>query len=210
MFVTAVLSSEIICIIPPPSGFNSRAAQIAEFVLAVPCCPVQLNSMLCYGSISAKLAYFASRPLHVAECPNHQTNAGKLQGATSISASIDGGAVTTSPIMGGATKWQLTLPATAGNLEPHTIKVTAAGGGSTFSATLVDVLFGESVLCSGQSNMCFSTNQMTGAHDEIELAGAPRFRNVRLFTVAPTCVFTLKPRLLLRSACSVMFYQSRW
>ena len=34
--------------------------------------------------------------------------------------------------------------------------------------------------------MVFSTNQMTGAHDEIMLANASRFRNIRLFTVAPT------------------------
>ena len=37
-----------------------------------------------------------------------------------------------------------------------------------------------------QSNMCFSTNQMTGASTEIALADEPRFQSIRLFTAKPT------------------------
>jgi len=48
------------------------------------------------------------------------------------------------------------------------------------------VLFGESVLCSGQSNMCFATNQMDGAADEIALAGDAKYSSIRLVTVKPT------------------------
>jgi hypothetical protein len=41
-------------------------------------------------------------------------------------------------------------------------------------------------VCSGQSNMCFSLNQMTGATAEIALAGAEQYEAIRLMTVAPT------------------------
>ena len=74
---------------------------------------------------------------------------GGLEGASSISASIDGGVATKAIIPAGATTWQIKLPAQQGGLTPHIIKVS----GGSFSATLVDVLFGESVLCSGQSNV---------------------------------------------------------
>eukprot|EP01051_Picozoa_sp_SAG22_P006814 SAG22_NODE_460_length_10218_cov_5.663109_3_plen_464_part_00 len=34
--------------------------------------------------------------------------------------------------------------------------------------------------------MCFATNQMTGAKDEIALAADPKYQSVRLFTISPT------------------------
>lgn len=107
---------------------------------------------------------------------------GKLAGAKSVSVTLDGGAPTTATIAPGATAWSVKLPPTPASHTPHTLKVH----GGSFEATLSDVLFGDSVLCSGQSNMCFSLNQMTGATAEIELAGTPKYRSIRLMTVTPT------------------------
>ena len=73
---------------------------------------------------------------------------GDLAGAKTVSASIDGGAPTTVSIASGDTTWQIALPPQEGGLVPHTIKVS----GGQFAASLVDVMFGEAVLCSGQSN----------------------------------------------------------
>jgi sialate O-acetylesterase len=71
---------------------------------------------------------------------------GKLTGAKSISVSIDGGTPTTSPIT--SQSWQVKLPPQTGGLTPHTLKI--AGG--SLNVTLDDVLFGDMILCSGQSN----------------------------------------------------------
>ena len=96
---------------------------------------------------------------------------GKLAGAKTVSVAIDGGAPTTARIAPGATTWEVKLPPTAASLKPHTLKIS----GGTYTTTLTDVLFGDSILCSGQSNMCFSLNQMTGATAEIELAGTKKY-----------------------------------
>lgn len=124
---------------------------------------------------------------------------GGLAGAAAVSVSIDGGPPTTTALAAGARSWQVALPPQPGGLEPHTVTIKGIelletkGGPErslnkprvAYSMTLRDVLFGDSILCSGQSNMCFSLNQMTGAKDEIALADEPRFRSIRLFTVNP-------------------------
>ena len=74
---------------------------------------------------------------------------GGLAGASSVSVSIDGGAETTVAIAKGAESWQVQLPAQPGGLTPHTVTVKAGSG--SFSTTLSDVLFGDAILCSGQS-----------------------------------------------------------
>ena len=79
---------------------------------------------------------------------------GSLAGAQTISAIIDGGPATTVLIAAGSTTWKILLPAQVGGLTPHTIHIN----GGSFSTTLSDVLFGEAVLCSGQSNV--SANQL--------------------------------------------------
>jgi sialate O-acetylesterase len=107
---------------------------------------------------------------------------GGLANATSVSVDVDGGAPTTVPIVAGATSWAVSLPPQPASLAPHTLRVR---GGESFVQTIDDVLFGDVILCSGQSNMVFSVNQMTGARDEIARANASRFRAIRLFTVAP-------------------------
>jgi sialate O-acetylesterase len=107
---------------------------------------------------------------------------GKLAGATQVSVSVDGGPPTSAPVSSGSKSWSVSLPPQPGGLKPH--QITIRGG--SLSLTLTDLLFGDVILCSGQSNMVFSTNQMTGASAEIALADEPRFRSIRLFTVAPT------------------------
>ena len=107
---------------------------------------------------------------------------GKLAGAKSVSVAVDGGAPTTVPIASGSSSWAVKLPPQVGGLKPHTVKIS----GGSFAATLDDVLFGDVILCSGQSNMNFAVNQMTGAHAEIALANETRYQSIRLFTAKPT------------------------
>lgn len=71
---------------------------------------------------------------------------GKLAGAKSVSVTIDSGSPTTATIAPGATTWSVKLPPTPASLTPHTLKIQSGA----FEATLSDVLFGDSVLCSGQ------------------------------------------------------------
>lgn len=112
---------------------------------------------------------------------------GMLQHATSVTVTVvleHTGAVLASakaPIVDG--KWKASLPAVAGSMAPYTL--TIAGDDGKFSRNLTDVLFGDVILCSGQSNMVFTVEQMTGAADELALADDRRFRSVRLFTVSP-------------------------
>ena len=106
---------------------------------------------------------------------------GKLATAKTVSVSLDGGKPLSAPLRPEA-PWQVTLPPTPASHTPHTLRVS--GGG--FDVTYTNILFGDVILCSGQSNMCFSTNQMSGASAEIALADEPRFRSIRLFTVTPT------------------------
>ena len=71
---------------------------------------------------------------------------GKLAGATEVSVSIDDGPPTSAVITSGSTSWTVSLPPQPGGLTPHTVSVW----GGSLNVTLVDVLFGDVILCSGQ------------------------------------------------------------
>ncbi|XP_070189718.1 sialate O-acetylesterase-like isoform X2 [Littorina saxatilis] len=74
--------------------------------------------------------------------------------------------------------WSVTLdPIAAGG--PYTI-TAYADDGSTISIT--DVLFGDVWVCSGQSNMQFSTDQIYNASQELNASS--QYTDIRLFTVA--------------------------
>ena len=79
--------------------------------------------------------------------------------------------------------WRQALPpqpASEGGKE-QAIEFTSAEGGAKLS-----VLFGEVYLCSGQSNMAYTARSMAGMNNmsaEIAAADAPRYHDIRLFTV---------------------------
>jgi sialate O-acetylesterase len=71
--------------------------------------------------------------------------------------------------------WQASVgPFTAGG--PYTMQVTGPQ-----SATFTGILFGEVFLCSGQSNMQFTVNEVYNANAEI--ADSANYPNIRCFTV---------------------------
>jgi len=72
-------------------------------------------------------------------------------------------------------------PFTAGNHGDIVISST-----SGFAITLVDVLFGDVLLCSGQSNMVFSVGQSYSGAEHIKEANNPKYQSIRLLTVKPT------------------------
>eukprot|EP01060_Flectonema_neradi_P014005 TRINITY_DN20718_c0_g1_i1.p1 TRINITY_DN20718_c0_g1~~TRINITY_DN20718_c0_g1_i1.p1 ORF type:complete len:505 (+),score=79.02 TRINITY_DN20718_c0_g1_i1:60-1574(+) len=57
------------------------------------------------------------------------------------------------------------------------------GGG--INRTLTNVLFGDVILCSGQSNMVFSTQQMYQNKTYIDMANQAKYRSIRLMTANP-------------------------
>lgn len=63
--------------------------------------------------------------------------------------------------------WKLTLPSQPANAVPSTLAFTASTGESQ---TLSDVLFGDVILCSGQSNMEVTVNWAANATAEIAAA----------------------------------------
>ncbi|KAL8570528.1 hypothetical protein ACOMHN_008885 [Nucella lapillus] len=74
--------------------------------------------------------------------------------------------------------WTVTLdPMPAGG--PYAIDAYADDGARV---SIRDVLFGDVWLCSGQSNMQFSTDQIFNASEELK--GASKFKDIRLLTVA--------------------------
>ena len=72
--------------------------------------------------------------------------------------------------------WRVILPPARGGKSAFTI--SAASGSEVIS--LQDVLFGESLLCSGQSNMEFTTND--AANGTAEVNAADNFPFIRLFS----------------------------
>eukprot|EP01123_Difflugia_compressa_P004040 TRINITY_DN15381_c0_g1_i1.p1 TRINITY_DN15381_c0_g1~~TRINITY_DN15381_c0_g1_i1.p1 ORF type:complete len:514 (+),score=79.40 TRINITY_DN15381_c0_g1_i1:46-1587(+) len=72
--------------------------------------------------------------------------------------------------------WSVMLdPTNAGG--PYDINITSSAGES---ATLVDVLFGDVFVCSGQSNMQFTVHM--GFNATAEIAAANNYPNIRVFT----------------------------
>ncbi|XP_056112443.1 sialate O-acetylesterase [Rhinichthys klamathensis goyatoka] len=81
------------------------------------------------------------------------------------------------PVINGI--WRTTLnPVEAGG--PYIL--TASQSTTNSSITLTDVLFGDIWLCSGQSNMAFTVDQLINATEE--LAMASKFPDVRIFQAA--------------------------
>ena len=64
-------------------------------------------------------------------------------------------------------RWEVTLPATNPSLTPSTIEIT--GGNDTIS--LIDILFGEVYVCSGQSNMGLPVISTLNGSQEIANSG---------------------------------------
>jgi len=73
--------------------------------------------------------------------------------------------------------WRQELPAQPGSSAAFTFTITATGS----SAVLKDVLFGDVHICSGQSNMQFTTIIVPNATAEI--ADADNYNLIRVFTV---------------------------
>uniref|UniRef100_A0A8C1NDW7 Sialic acid acetylesterase n=1 Tax=Cyprinus carpio TaxID=7962 RepID=A0A8C1NDW7_CYPCA len=75
--------------------------------------------------------------------------------------------------------WRTTLePVEVG--DPYNL--TASQSITNSSITLTDVLFGDTWLCSGQSNMAFTVGQVINATEELALAS--KFPDVRIFQAA--------------------------
>jgi hypothetical protein len=74
--------------------------------------------------------------------------------------------------------WRVTLPPTAGSATPHSLR--AASGAD--AVELSDVLFGDLILFSGQSNVCFTLNQSFGGPAEVAAAAHPLLRIATLAT----------------------------
>lgn len=86
--------------------------------------------------------------------------------------------------------WTVTLDPIP-NGGPYTISAYAEDGANI---AIRDVLFGDVWVCSGQSNMQFSTDQIFNATEELN--GASKYRNIRLFTVAMKASVVPLPDLL--------------
>ena len=106
----------------------------------------------------------------------------RVWGWTSPNAAITGlfsssqGDVTQSGTADATGFWKLTWAALPASMKPATIAVTQSATGQTI--TLRDVLIGDVFLCSGQSNMEFTTNDVVNASQE--LSAANNYPNIRI------------------------------
>ena len=77
--------------------------------------------------------------------------------------------------------WRVKLPATAATKTPATISFKGSDGST---ASLKDVLFGDVILCSGQSNMQYTPHSMAGMNNlTAELAAADSYSDsIRFFS----------------------------
>ncbi|XP_052784074.1 sialate O-acetylesterase-like [Mya arenaria] len=73
--------------------------------------------------------------------------------------------------------WKVMLPPVTGP-GPYQINITSSEG----TLTMNDVMFGDVWLCSGQSNMQFTTSMVFNASEEV--TDANNYPDIRLFTVA--------------------------
>lgn len=99
---------------------------------------------------------------------------------TNVTASTPWGDFSTT--VGADTTWRITLPPQPAG-GPYSLSFTSSDGGAQ---TLSDILFGDVIFCSGQSNMQFSMAQVANASAEIAAAADPAYRSIRLFTVGDT------------------------
>eukprot|EP00037_Helgoeca_nana_P018815 m.181611 g.181611 ORF g.181611 m.181611 type:complete len:549 (-) comp24604_c0_seq1:120-1766(-) len=84
--------------------------------------------------------------------------------------------------------WRAVLPAQPANAEGRSIQVHVVDG-SVSDVLLTNVVFGEVLFCSGQSNMEFTVNSAVNATEEI--AAANGFPDIRLFSGPEQNVDTL-------------------
>ena len=78
--------------------------------------------------------------------------------------------------------WRVALPPQPATATPATIALSGSDGST---ASLKDVLFGDVILCSGQSNMQYTPHSMAGMNNlTAELAAADAYADsIRFFTV---------------------------
>jgi sialate O-acetylesterase len=86
--------------------------------------------------------------------------------------------------------WKQALPAMASGFTEY--NVSAVSGGQT--VTLTRVLFGKSIMCSGQSNIA-TISVKNALNATAEIAAAPAFTHVRLLLVAHDSSDTKEPDL---------------
>lgn len=103
---------------------------------------------------------------------------GKADPAATVTVSFDGATVTALAAADGT--WRADLPAhPAGG--PYELKVTTSAGATR---TVADLLVGEVWICSGQSNMQWTTKQSTDGEGEVANAAHPRIRLLQIPRVA--------------------------
>lgn len=81
--------------------------------------------------------------------------------------------------------WRQDLPSQPGSATPFSFTITSSDG---TTASMKDVLFGDVHICSGQSNMQFTTINVPNASAEI--ADADNYPLIRVFTVGQGTSFT--------------------
>lgn len=74
--------------------------------------------------------------------------------------------------------WTVRLPRQPAG-GPHELAFSSGGK----HVNLTDVLFGDVILCGGQSNAVFSVPGLINASAEVALAGNPAYRSIRIMTV---------------------------
>jgi len=110
-----------------------------------------------------------------------------------VKGKITGDEKTYSAIADKTGHWIIELDARGASFDPHNITLGSTGGETQ---TLTNILFGDVVLCSGQSNMQFSVAGVFNASEEIKRASQYPF--IRLFTVG-TSTTSLTPLAEFRS-----------
>ena len=74
--------------------------------------------------------------------------------------------------------WAVRLPPQPAG-GPHELRFSSGGK----QLNLTDVLFGDVILCGGQSNAVFAVPGLINASSEVALAGTPAYRSIRIMTV---------------------------
>lgn len=95
-----------------------------------------------------------------------------------------GGPVITSPPAGQDGRWNATLPAAPASIGGVGVNISVVDGTTGASIVLADVLFGDVVWCSGQSNLSGGNTPVAYAFNATaEIAASAAYPWVRVFTV---------------------------